>query len=167
MTKHDEAIAPVGSNPMLKLMLMIAPAILGVLILIIGLAPYKDALGKNYTIAYWFFLPVFLYLISTVFCILAQYTTCHTINMNAVLASSWNVLLFIYGALGISEIAAVRAPVVSIIPYEGLKGINDILTIEELRKGEFIREKATAYWLFWGILLGQMSAIGKSTICLS
>ena len=166
MVKQDVAVVT-ESNTTLKLMLMFVPAILAVAILIIGVAPYKDILGKDYWMLYWIGMPLIIYLLSTVSCLLAQYTTCNSINMSAVLLGSKNVLIYIYGSLLISDIAAFRAPVLSLIPYEGLKGINDILTIEDMKKGEFIKEKAVAYWLFWGTLIGQMSAIGTSTICRS
>ena len=87
--------------------------------------------------------------------------------MNIILSSTWQILCYVYGSLGISEFTILRAPVVSLIPYKGLKGINDILEIERLRKDEFIKEKAVSYWLFWGLLIGQMNIIGQTTLCAS
>jgi hypothetical protein len=85
--------------------------------------------------------------------------------MDIILKSTWQILLYTYGALAVSEFTILRAPVVSLIPYKGLKGINDILEIERLRKDEFIKEKAVSYWLFWGLLIGQMNVIGQTTLC--
>jgi len=87
--------------------------------------------------------------------------------MNIILGSTWQILYYTYGSLAVSEFTVLRAPVVSLIPYKGLKGINDILEIERLRKDEFIKEKAVSYWLFWGLLIGQMNIIGQTTLCAS
>lgn len=114
---------------------------------------------------YWFFIPLYVYLITTLSVMILQFVTCNTVVMDIIWTHTWQILLYTYAALGLSEFTIVRAPVVSLIPYKGLKGINDILEIERLRKEEFIREKAISYWLFWGILIGQMNVIGQTTIC--
>jgi hypothetical protein len=152
----------VGSNFGLKTILMVMPAIIAVAILV--MAP-RESLGMYYNFVLWGALPIILYVIGTGCCIIAQYVTCGKIFINPVLMSSWQILAYVYAALGMSQLAVIRAPVVSLIPYEGLKGINDILTIEKQRPG--LQEKATAYWVFWAVLFAQMAAIGKSTVCKS
>jgi len=150
------------SNIPLKSILMVMPAIIAVAILV--MMP-KESLGMYYNFLLWGALPILLYVIGTGCCVIAQFVTCKAIYINTVLMSSWQIPIYVYGALGISQLAAVRAPVVSLIPFEGLKGINDILTIEKQRPG--LQEKATAYWVFWAVLFAQMAAIGKSTVCKS
>jgi len=152
----------VGSNIQLKTILMVMPAIIAVAILV--MTP-KESMGMYYNFILWGALPIILYVIGTGCCIIAQYVTCGKVFIHPVLMSSWQIPAYVYSALGISQLAAVRAPVVSLIPFEGLKGINDILTIEKQRPG--LQEKATAYWVFWAVLFAQMAAIGKSTVCKS
>jgi hypothetical protein len=157
----DQA-AEVGANFQLKLILMVMPAIIAVAILVMT---SRESLGMYYNFVLWGVLPIILYGIGTGCCIIAQFVTCGTVFIHPVLMSSWQILAYVYAALGISQLAAIRAPVVSLIPYEGLKGINDILTIEKERTG--LKEKATAYWVFWAVLFAQMAAIGTSTVCKS
>jgi hypothetical protein len=160
----EVAMSEAGSNVMLKLILTLIPAISGAAFLI-GLSSYKKTLGSSYMPIYWIFIPLLIYGIATVCCIIAQYVSCNTINATAVMNTTWQIFIYIFFALGIGEVAMVRAPVVSLVPFEGLKGINDILTIEGLRPG--IRERAVGYWVFWLTLFGQMAIIGKTTICKS
>jgi len=138
-----------------------------ILVFLLGVVSNQDQFGSYYGILYWLAIPLYAYLLSTLCAMILQYVTCKTINMDIIWAHTWQILLYVYGALGISEFTVIRAPVVSLIPYKGLKGINDILEIERLRKDEFIREKAVCYWLFWGILIGQMNVIGQTTLCAS
>jgi len=158
------AVEEAGSNVLLKLILTIIPALAGAGMLV-GLSSYKKTLGSSYTAIYWLFIPLVIYAITTVCCIIAQYVACNTIDTTAVSNTTWRIILYILFGLGLGEITAMRAPVVSLVPFEGLKGINDILTIEQQRPG--MREKAVAYWLFWMIVFGQMRIIGKTTICKS
>jgi len=150
-----------------KIFCIIAPSFFGVAFLLLGIAGNKEFFAQYYDTVYWIAIPLFIYVLSTVASLASQFVTCKTFNIDIVFQSSWQILPWIFGALGISEIAAIRAPVVSLTPYKGLKGINDILEIERLRADEFIREKAVSYWVFWLVLIGQMSVIGKTTICAS
>jgi len=168
------------SNLGLKIILMVGPALIACAILI-ALSRYKYdsklALHPLYGAMVWGLLPIIIYLISTGCCLLAQYSVCDTIYIGAVAKSTWQIVLYVYFALGISQFAIVRAPVVSVIPFGGLeevneqlimkklKTINDIVTIETMNPG--LQEKATAYYLFWAILFGQMALLGKTTICKS
>jgi hypothetical protein len=160
----ESAIAEAGSNVLLKLILTLIPALAGAAFLV-GLSSYKKTLGGSYIAIYWLFIPLVIYAITTVCCMVAQYVSCNTINTTAVMNTTWQIMFYILFGLGLGEITAIRAPVISLVPFEGLKGINDILTIEEQRPG--MREKAVAYWLFWMTLFGQMRIIGKTTICKS
>jgi hypothetical protein len=160
----EVAMSEAGSNVMLKLILTLIPAISGAGLLI-GLSSYKKTLGSSYMPIYWIFIPLLIYGITTVCCIIAQYVSCNTINATTVMNTTWQIMIYIFFALGLGEITMMRAPVVSLVPFEGLKGINDILTIEGLRPG--IRERAVGYWVFWLTLFGQMAIIGKTTICKS
>ena len=155
-----------SNSLILKTFIIIAPAILTITIFLLLIVPNRDVFGSGgYLVMYWFFIPLFVYIITTLSVMILQVVTCKTIIMDIVWPTTWQILLYVYGALGLSEFTIIRAPVVSLIPYKGLKGINDILEIERLRKEEFIREKAISYWLFWGILIGQMNIIGQSTVC--
>jgi hypothetical protein len=156
------------NNPfVLKTVLLFLTPILVIMIFILGIVPNQDLFGSYYNAMYWFVVPLSAYLLSTLCAVIIQFVTCHTVNTDIIWKNTWQILLYVYGALGISEFTVIRAPVVSLIPYKGLKGINDILEIERLRKDEFIREKAVCYWLFWGILIGQMNVIGQTTLCAS
>ena len=155
-------------NPfLLKTTLLFLTPVMVLLVFILGIVPNQILFGSYYGAMYWFVIPFYTYLLSTLCAMILQYVTCHTVNMDIILSHSWQILIYVYGALGISEFTVVRAPVVSLIPYKGLKGINDILEIERLRKDEFIKEKAVSYWLFWGILIGQMNVIGQTSLCAS
>jgi len=150
-----------------KIFCIIAPSLFGVVFLLLGIASNKEFFAQYYDTVYWIAIPLFIYVLSTVASLASQFVTCKSFNIDIVFQSSWQILPWAFGALGMSEIAAVRAPVVSLTPYKGLKGINDILEIERLRSDEFIREKAVSYWVFWLVLIGQMNVIGKTTICAS
>lgn len=163
-----EASIKSNNNPfVLKTALLFLIPIMIVLVFLLGIVSNQNIFGDYYVYLYWIGVPFFAYLLSTLCAIVLQFVTCRAVNMNIILAHSWKMLLYVYGALGVSEFTILRAPVVSLIPYKGLKGINDILEIERLRKDEFIREKAVSYWLFWGLLIGQMNIIGQTTICAS
>jgi hypothetical protein len=154
------------NSSILKMVMLLGPAVITVLIFLLLIVPNRDRFGEGgYLAMYWFFVPLCVYIITTLCALILQFTTCKTVVMDIIWLNTWQILLYVYGALGISEFTIIRAPVVSLIPYKGLKGINDILEIERLRKDEFIREKAISYWLFWGILIGQMNIIGRTTIC--
>jgi len=158
--------AKTNSNPfVLKTVLMLLTPIMVILIFILGIVPNQLLFGSYYNALYWVVIPLSAYLLSTLCAIILQFVTCRSINMDIILKSTWQILLYTYGALAVSEFTILRAPVVSLIPYKGLKGINDILEIERLRKDEFIKEKAVSYWLFWGLLIGQMNVIGQTTLC--
>jgi len=177
--KTNTSLEP-GSNIWLKGILMVAPAFIAATILI-AIAPYKyntkSALHPVYGAMFWGLLPIIVYLFSTVCCIIAQYTACGTVHINAVANNTWQIVLYVYTALIAGQFAIVRAPVISVIPFgeleeindqlimKRLKTINDIITIENMNPG--MQEKATAYYLFWAILFGQMSILGKSTVCKS
>jgi len=161
---NDLALEEAGSNVLLKIILTLIPALAGAGMLV-GLSLYKKRLGSSYTAIYWLFIPLVIYSIATVCCIIAQYVACDTVDTTAVSNASWRIIFYILFGLGLGEITAVRAPVVSLVPFEGLKGINDILTIEQQRPG--MREKAVAYWLFWMTAFGQMKIMGRTTICKS
>jgi len=155
-----------NNSLILKTIIILTPAVMTVLIFLLLIVPNKDLFGPGgYLGMYWFFIPLYVYLITTLSVMILQFVTCNTVVMDIIWTHTWQILLYTYAALGLSEFTIVRAPVVSLIPYKGLKGINDILEIERLRKEEFIREKAISYWLFWGILIGQMNVIGQTTIC--
>ena len=154
------------SNPfVLKTVLLLLTPIIIIIIFILGIVPNQDNFGSYYNAMYWFVVPLSAYLLSTLCAIILQYVVCKTVNMDIIWAHTWRILIYVYAGLGVGELTVMRAPVVSLIPYKGLKGINDILEIERLRKDEFIREKAVSYWLFWGLLIGQMNVIGQTTIC--
>ena len=157
-----------NNNPfVLKTVLMLLTPIMVLIIFILGIVPNQAFFGSYYNALYWIIIPLSAYLLSTASAIVIQYVTCKTVNMNIILGSTWQILYYTYGSLAVSEFTVLRAPVVSLIPYKGLKGINDILEIERLRKDEFIKEKAVSYWLFWGLLIGQMNIIGQTTLCAS
>jgi hypothetical protein len=162
--KTEAATKEAGTGIYLKNALILLPAVLGVFI-ILGIGTYKEILGKNYASIYWTGIPILIYLISTGSCIIAQSVACSTVRMEIIVQSTWQIILYVLFALGISEFAIVRAPVVSITPYKELKGISSIVEIERLNPG--IQEKATAYWVFWITLFGQMAIIGKTTLCKS
>ena len=161
-----EASIKSNNNPfVLKTVLMLLTPIMVLIIFILGIVPNQVFFGGYYNAVYWIIVPLSAYLLSTASAIVIQYVTCKTVNMNIILSSTWQILYYTYGSLAVSELTILRAPVVSLIPYKGLKGINDILEIERLRKDEFIKEKAVSYWLFWGLLIGQMNIIGQTTLC--
>jgi len=156
------------NNPfVLKMVLLLLTPIMIILVFLLGIVPNQDLFGSYYRVLYWLVIPLCTYLLSTLSAIIIQFVTCHTVNMDIIWKHTWQIMLYVYGALGLSEFTVLRAPVVSLIPYKGLKGINDILEIERLRKDEFIKEKAVSYWLFWAILIGQMNIIGQTALCAS
>jgi len=162
--KVEAAVKEIGGGIYLKTALILMPAILSVFIIML-LGANKELLGKNYAAVYWAGIPILIYLISTVSCMIGQLVACSTVRINIITQHTWQISLYVLAALGASEFALVRAPVVSITPYKELKGIRSILEIERLNPGT--QEKATAYWVFWAIIFGQMALIGKTTVCKS
>jgi hypothetical protein len=177
--KPTTALEP-GLNFGLKAILMVAPALIACAIFI-ALSRYKydikSALHPMYNAMVWGLLPIVVYLLTTGCSLIAQYTACGSVHVTAVANSTWQIVLYVYAALAATQFTVVRAPVVSIMPFGGLeeineqlimkklKTINDIITIEKMNPG--LEEKAAAYYLFWAILYGQMSILGKSTVCKS
>ena len=165
MGQHTDSIQVDGSNGMLKAFLIFTPAIAIVIVFYIGIVYNKMNLGTYYTILYWVGIPIFAYILSTVSAMILQFVTCKTVQMDVILKTTWQMPVWVYAALGLSSLAIVRAPVISITPYRDLKGINDIIEIENNRKDEFLMEKAVSYYLFWAIFIGQLKIMGQSTIC--
>ena len=154
-----------GSNGMLKAFLLFMPPILIVIVFYLGIVYNKNSLGNYYNTLYWFGMPIFAYVISTLCAMIFQLVTCKTVQMNVIMKSTWQMLVLVYAALGLSSFAIVRAPVISITPYRDLKGINDIIEIENNRKDEFLMEKAVTYYLFWAVFIGQLKIMGQTAIC--
>jgi len=135
------------------------------ILIIIGLFHFKEYLGKYFWIGYLIVMPALVYAVSVAFSLQSQLQSCGSMNIKLATAGSTYMLAYLYGAIAITQSAAVRAPVVSVIPYMTMKGIDSVLEIE--RGLPVIQGIAVCYYVIFAIILGQMSSIGYSAVCSS
>jgi len=121
-----------------------------------------------YTVAYWFGVPIIVYILAIIGCLIVQLVECGTTQFGIIIQNSWQVLLFVFFGLGVAEVSLFRAPVVTVygaFTKDYPVGINDILRREE--EDPLRLAVAQSYFLFWGAVIGQVFTIGASTICKS
>jgi len=155
------------SKSSISLLLVLLTALFGFLIMF-GLSYSKGMLGKNYTMVYWIGIPFILYIISTGIAIINQYAECSSIQIDSVMKTSWQIIIWAFVGLGVGELIMLRAPVVTLFglfPPGYPIGLIDIKQIETLRPES--QAIAAGYWLFWAILFGQMTVNGKTAVCKS
>jgi len=158
-SSKTKASPPIWSS----VLLMSLFAILG----IIGLFHFKESLGVYFWIAYLFILPVLLYGLSVGFSLMAQKQSCGSMNIKMAISGSIYMLVYVYAAIGLTQFAVIRAPVVSVVPYsvQTVKGIEDVLEIEKALP--LVHGIAISYYFIFAIILGQMSSLGYSAVCAS
>lgn len=122
-------------------------------------------------------IPVFIYLITAVVTLLAQYSGCSEIRIKDVFLYSVPSAVFSYIALLISYFSFCRIPVASVIaplfistpppdPSNPASCCTQRITLEAIERDQpMVKGFAHGFYLFFSTLFGLLISIGFSSIC--
>jgi cytochrome bd-type quinol oxidase subunit 2 len=108
----------------------------------------------------WGIIPVIIFMLGVGLNVLGQYIACKSVHVGPAFSSSWPILPFVYGALGISQISYIRAPITSLFVQ-----IPQVTVIDAENRSPTLKGFAVAYYVFFGVLFGQVISSGFSQVC--
>jgi hypothetical protein len=136
-------------------------AIFVALMIIVLYSQYTTlSLKVNYSIIIWFVIPLLITILSFGINMFGQYTACKKTNPGNAAMSTLPVLGFIYLALGLSHISYIRAPIASLFVQ-----LPDVTLLQAEKERPVFKGIAISYYVFFGMLFGQVIASGLSQIC--
>lgn len=129
---------------------------LGIIIL------YKNyyALGTSFSFILWGVLPIVIFFMGVGLNMIGQKIACSTVNAGSAFSSTMTLPLFVYGTLALSQISYLRAPVTSLFVQ-----LPNVTVLESEAKYPILKGAAVAYYVFFGILFGQVVSSGMSQVC--
>lgn len=115
----------------------------------------------------WIGFPILIYILSSCLNMMGQHLTCKSINAGKGFLTALTTLVSVYLFMLLSKIQFLRLPIGSIIaPF--VAPANEVckLSLKELEeKYPIVLSIATSYYVFWGVVFGQIITSGMSAAC--
>lgn len=137
-------------------------AIMIAIVIIILYSQLRLFSNATFAMILWGILPIFIFMMGVGLNVLGQYIACKRVNVGPAFSSSWPILPFVYGALGIAQSSYVRAPITSLFVQ-----IPEVTVIDSENRFPIYKGFAVAYYVFFGVLFGQVISSGFSQVCSS
>ena len=114
----------------------------------------------------WIGFPLFIYIISSVLNIFGQWLSCKHVNAGRGFLTAFTTLGFVYLSLLITKLEILRLPIGSLVaPLISSPDFYKypLQVLEE--KYPIILSSSVAYYVFWGVMFGQIITSGLSAAC--
>lgn len=134
-------------------------AIFIALFIIVLYGQYNNMKGY-FNFILWGILPFVIFVIGIGLNLIGQKIACSNVHISSAFAATLYLPLWVYLFLGISQISYVRAPVTSLFVQ-----IPDVTVLEAEKEQPTLKGIAVAYYVFFGILFGQIFSSGLSQVC--
>lgn len=140
----------------------IAIGILAALVVIM-LYSYQKEISAGFipfNLIIWIILPLLFAIFAFGLNSLGQFIACNRVNLKNSGLSVLPVLGFLYGALLVSHISYMRAPIASLFVQ-----LPNVTLLDAERARPVIKGISIGYYVFFGILFGQIFSSGLSQAC--
>ena len=153
-TDPDKSSASTAFVYATTIALAIGIALIIIMVYSVGFTP------QTQTLLLWVIIPLASFILSVALNMGGQQLSCHNMSIKKALFASWPLPAFVYGAMALATTPVIRAPIVSLFTQD------DKYRVEELEnKVPVYRGLAVAYYVFFGVLFGQVISSGYSQVC--
>ena len=122
----------------------------------------------NFKIIFWVVIPACIFLVSSGLNLIGQWMACRTVAIGKGFLAALATVLTSYASMGLSQIATLRVPIGSIFSsYFATRQELSESSLEMIEaKHPILMGISVAYYMFWGIMFGQVITTGLSAGCL-
>lgn len=129
------------------------------LVIIVLYGQYNSMKGY-FSFVLWGILPLTIFIMGVGLNLIGQKIACNKVDVGSAFSATLYLPLWVYFFLGISQISYVRAPVTSLFVQ-----LPDVTVLQAEKERPTLKGIAVAYYVFFGILFGQIFSSGLSQAC--